>query len=156
LATMLRAGGTETLIAVPLLAGDTLMGVATASWGVCPPDQESPEPPEEVFAQITGVSGLAATALHKVHLQEQLRHQSQHDAPPGLPNRAHFVRMRDDALRGAEAGQTTALLFCDLDRFKRVNDRLGHAAGDELLRQAAARIRGQLRPGDVVARLGSD
>lgn len=156
LATMLRAGGTETLIAVPLLAGDTLMGVATASWGVCPPDQESPEPPEEVFARITGVSGLAATALHKVHLQDQLRHQSQHDALTGLPNRAHFVRMLDDALRGAESGQTTALLFCDLDRFKRVNDRLGHAAGDELLRQAAARIRGQLRPGDVVARLGSD
>ncbi len=156
LASMLRAGGTETLVAVPLLAGDTLMGVATASWGPCPPDREPPESPEAVFARITGVSDLAATALHKVRLQEQLRHQSQHDALTGLPNRTHLVRILDEALRAAEADHTTALLFCDLDRFKGVNDRLGHAAGDELLRQAAARIRGQLRPGDVVARLGSD
>jgi diguanylate cyclase (GGDEF)-like protein len=91
-------------------------------------------------------------ALHD--LKEELRHQAEHDPLTGLANRFLFRRLVADALdRPAVRG---AILFLDLDDFKRVNDTLGHAAGDELLRMVAARIRSCCRSNDTVARLGGD
>jgi diguanylate cyclase (GGDEF)-like protein len=88
---------------------------------------------------------------------ESLSYLAFHDNLTGLPNRAAFLA---HATRVAAAprtrGETAALLFLDCDRFKAVNDALGHAAGDELLVQVARRIRSQLRDGDFVARLGGD
>jgi diguanylate cyclase (GGDEF)-like protein len=84
-------------------------------------------------------------------------HRAAHDDLTGLPNRAGFA----DALRsgiedaGRSAG-TCALLLLDLDRFKEVNDTLGHPAGDQLLITFADRLRGSVRPTDTVARLGGD
>lgn len=90
-------------------------------------------------------------------LAEQLTHQAYHDGLTGLPNRALCMREPDTALRAAlSGGGSLAVVLIDLDGFKDVNDTLGHAAGDELLRRAAERLRGAVLDGDTVARLGGD
>jgi diguanylate cyclase (GGDEF)-like protein/PAS domain S-box-containing protein len=89
--------------------------------------------------------------------QEKLLYQAQHDALTTLPNRALFDVRMAHAISQAQARQGFAgLLFIGLDRFKKINDTLGYAAGDQLLREAAKRLEDCLRPGDIVARLGSD
>ncbi|MGI4777362.1 MAG: bifunctional diguanylate cyclase/phosphodiesterase [Janthinobacterium lividum] len=80
-----------------------------------------------------------------------------YDVLTGLPNRRLLLDLMDGAVRiEAGSGQYGALLFLDLDNFKTLNDALGHAMGDVLLREAATRIGSHVRPGDVVARLGGD
>jgi diguanylate cyclase (GGDEF)-like protein/PAS domain S-box-containing protein len=89
--------------------------------------------------------------------EERLRHQAGHDALTGLPNRARFHELLDAELSRARwAGGDLALLFCDLDRFKLINDSLGHSVGDAVLVNAASRFRAAIRPGDLVARLSGD
>ncbi len=89
--------------------------------------------------------------------REALSHQAHHDALTGLPNRTLLRDRADRALqRGRRDGSRTCLLFLDVDRFKVVNDSLGHAAGDQLLVQIAARLDEALRPADTVARFGGD
>lgn len=85
-----------------------------------------------------------------------LRFMAHHDALTMLPNRLMFGERLDEAIEGAAANSICALLCLDLDGFKPVNDRLGHAAGDELLRQVADRLRGVVRDTGVAARLGGD
>jgi diguanylate cyclase len=90
--------------------------------------------------------------------QAALRHQATHDPLTGLPNRAELHARLAAALERQRAGgrSSVALLFCDLNGFKAVNDRLGHLAGDQLLTEVGARIRAGLRDGDTVARYGGD
>jgi diguanylate cyclase (GGDEF)-like protein len=83
-------------------------------------------------------------------------HQANHDALTGLPNRKYLLEALDRALGEVPAGRRVSLFLLDLDRFKEVNDTLGHQTGDHLLEHVAGRIRGALRPEDVVARLGGD
>jgi diguanylate cyclase (GGDEF)-like protein/PAS domain S-box-containing protein len=85
----------------------------------------------------------------------ELAHAATHDPLTGLPNREALTSWLTVALHEQGAGEV-AVLFCDVDRFKVVNDSLGHAAGDELLVAVADRLEGDLRPGDIVARLGGD
>ncbi|SDD38870.1 diguanylate cyclase (GGDEF) domain-containing protein [Geodermatophilus telluris] len=86
--------------------------------------------------------------------EERLTWQANHDDLTGLPNRARLLQLIGEALEDQES--RTALLFLDLDGFKTVNDSLGHAVGDELLRQVGTRLTTQVRPGDAVGRLGGD
>ncbi|MCW2715420.1 MAG: Diguanylate cyclase protein [Frankiales bacterium] len=153
LAALLREIGVEACLGVPLMAGSDLLGVATASWSDA---QGTLGGTSEVTARLAGVADQAATALFNARLVETIKHQSLHDHLTGLPNRALLGDRLDQALRGCPPGTGVAVLFCDLDRFKQVNDVLGHAAGDELLRQVAARLLGCLRPGDSVGRMGGD
>ena len=91
-------------------------------------------------------------------LKEELTFQAYHDALTGLPNRLLFHQTVTDALASdtTPSPGTHTVLFLDLNRFKEVNDRYGHSAGDEVLQLAAERIRGCLRPTDTPARLGGD
>jgi diguanylate cyclase (GGDEF)-like protein/PAS domain S-box-containing protein len=88
-------------------------------------------------------------------LEDELRRRATHDPLTGLANRALVNQRLDEALAGP-GGHPVGLLFCDLDKFKEVNDRLGHDAGDDLLLQVADRLRGCLRPDDLLARFGGD
>ncbi len=91
-------------------------------------------------------------------LEEQLRHRAFHDSLTGLPNRARFTERVGQALGRPPRGthDLVAVLFIDLDDFKTVNDRYGHAVGDELLRAAGQRIRNRVRSTDLAARFGGD
>jgi diguanylate cyclase (GGDEF)-like protein len=86
-----------------------------------------------------------------------LRHQALHDGLTGLPNRTMLLDTLEESLEKARSeGTILALMLMDLDRFKEVNDTLGHHFGDMLLRQVAFRLGNQMKEGDVVARLGGD
>ncbi|OIO74815.1 MAG: hypothetical protein AUJ57_01505 [Zetaproteobacteria bacterium CG1_02_53_45] len=88
---------------------------------------------------------------------EQLQHQAQHDALTGLPNRMLFDNLLRQILREEHrTHQQSAVVFMDLDRFKEVNDTLGHPIGDMLLQEASKRLRSCIRDSDVLARMGGD
>jgi diguanylate cyclase (GGDEF)-like protein/PAS domain S-box-containing protein len=89
--------------------------------------------------------------------QARIHHLAHHDTLTGLPNRSSFMEQLDHVIAGSRlSGGQLALLFIDLDHFKRVNDSLGHLVGDTLLRTVAARITASLRATDIVARFGGD
>lgn len=94
----------------------------------------------------------------RLRVEQQLTHQAMHDALTGLPNRSQLLDRLAQAIAHAHAdsSRTFAVLFLDLDRFKLVNDSVGHAAGDELLIETGRRIVDAVRTGDTVARLGGD
>ena len=103
------------------------------------------------------VERLDLEVKERQRFEQELRHQAMHDTLTGLPNRALLMDRLEQAIEFARRlGQSLTLLFLDLDRFKTVNDSLGHAAGDELLRVVSRRIGSVLRPGDTFARLGGD
>ncbi len=100
---------------------------------------------------------LAAIAIEQRQLTERLAHQARHDALTGLPNRFLFEdRLQQALARARRHGTLTAVLFVDLDRFKQINDTLGHAAGDALLQQVAHRLSLCIRETDTLARMGGD
>jgi diguanylate cyclase (GGDEF)-like protein len=109
---------------------------------------------EQALAALVAV---AEDAFARLRLSADMAHQAWHDPLTGLPNRSLFMDRVAQAMskHDRREGQL-AVLFCDLDGFKRVNDLLGHAAGDELLLEAGRRINACVRDGDTLARLGGD
>lgn len=103
----------------------------------------------KMFSEIMGVT------LTRVNLQIELEHQAGHDSLTALPNRK-LLNQKVSSLVSENTADTFTLLFIDLDRFKQVNDSLGHTIGDELLCQAAYRINQQIRENDFIARIGGD
>jgi diguanylate cyclase (GGDEF)-like protein/PAS domain S-box-containing protein len=105
------------------------------------------------------VVGSQTDVTGRREAEQRLQHDALHDALTGLPNRVLFLDRLDQAIRRAQRRQPAscaAVLFLDLDRFKLVNDSLGHAVGDRLLVAVGRRLESTLRPGDTVARLGGD
>jgi diguanylate cyclase (GGDEF)-like protein/PAS domain S-box-containing protein len=119
-----------------------------------------PQPREASEADrrlLDSVCRLAAVAIDHRALTDKLSHQAQHDALTGLPNRLLFQDRLNQALAQARRnGQQVAVIYMDLDRFKHINDTLGHSAGDAFLRQAASRLDRCVRRCDTLARLGGD
>jgi len=102
-------------------------------------------------------SELEATIEKRKAIEKQLEHDSLHDALTQLPNRAHLIKRLRFALEQAKQGDPKlAVLFIDLDRFKLINDSLGHHIGDEFLKKVARKLLRCVRSHDLVARLGGD
>ena len=93
----------------------------------------------------------------RLQAEQRIQHLAHHDGLNGMPNRLAFAERLERRMAEARAsGETLALMFIDLDNFKRINDSLGHAVGDTLLKTVAERITEALRQGDMVARFGGD
>jgi diguanylate cyclase (GGDEF)-like protein/PAS domain S-box-containing protein len=106
---------------------------------------------------LQSVANVLSAAIDRSESEEEVRHRALHDPLTGLPNRTLFADRLAQALAHARRDRTlVAVLFCDLDQFKLVNDSLGHEAGDELLAAVAPRLTRTLRAGDTVARFGGD
>ena len=139
--------------ALPLLGAtsDDVLGVLT----VCVPDEAMLQ---QVDPGVLDVArSMAQIALERQRDLDRLMEMALHDELTGLPNRTLFLdRLRQALEAERRTGSVAAVLFCDVDNFKVINDSLGHSVGDQLLRDVAARIHDLLRPGDTVARFGGD
>ncbi|WP_432521640.1 PAS domain S-box protein [Kineococcus sp. SYSU DK006] len=146
-----RRTGAASLLVVPLRHGGEVIGVLKAVSGER--DRFGTEQLDDLhlLAAPFGAALGNARTLERVH-----RHAST-DAVTGLANRSHALKELERALeRQGRRGGLTAVVFCDLDRFKAVNDTRGHAVGDELLAAVAERLRGSVRLTDTPARFGGD
>jgi len=126
--------------------------------GVVVIGHRDPEPfSTETLNFVDAVTTILATALQRLDSEAQLTYLAQFDSLTGLANRALFTdRFAQAIVQAKRRNNPLGVLFIDLDEFKIVNDTLGHAAGDELLKGVAGRLKTTLRPGDSVARIAGD
>jgi diguanylate cyclase (GGDEF)-like protein/PAS domain S-box-containing protein len=143
--------GLEVSVAVPVLAEREVVAVLELFHRAASDDDE------RVVSLVAAVASQLGTVIERKRAQERLAHQALHDPLTELPNRALFLDRLALALARLRRRPTNlAVLFADVDRFKVVNDSLGHDAGDRLLVALARRLRDVLRPGDTLARFGGD
>lgn len=117
----------------------------------------SGEPVFDDHGRFCGYRGVARDITEKKLAEERIEYLATHDGLTGLPNRVMFSQLLSLTIESARRHERhIAVLFVDLDRFKVINDTLGHDAGDELLREIAARLKQTLRASDIVGRLGGD
>ena len=109
------------------------------------------------FGHAARIFGTAEDMTEQKDAEDALQHHALHDALSGLPNRVLLIdRLGHTLNRLARAPSTVAVIHLDLDRFKLINESLGHAAGDQVLLVVSARLQGHLRPDDTLAHLGGD
>lgn len=153
-----RNAGVKAAAAVPLLRDGRAVGVLLIYAG------EKRAFDEEIVKLIERMAENIAFALSNIEhederkgAEERIRYLATHDGLTGLPNRAMFSQLLNLEIKSAHRyGRKLAVLFIDLDRFKTINDTLGHQAGDALLKEISARLKASVRASDVVARLGGD
>lgn len=136
----------------PILFDGALLGVLNLYL-----DAHHRAAPEEVQF-ITAAAHAVGGMIQRHQVEQQLRHHAYHDALTGMPNRILFMDRLEQCLNFSERHpeMRCAVLYLDLDRFKTINDSLGHTLGDQLLLEVSERIRGCMRPEDTVARMGGD
>jgi diguanylate cyclase (GGDEF)-like protein/PAS domain S-box-containing protein len=143
----------KSLWMMPILTPDTtnLLGTFTVF------GSRVGEPTANEIALLARAAALAAVAIDRADAEDRLEHQAMHDPLTGLANRCLVLdRLSQALLRLDRKGPSVAALFLDLDRFKVINDSLGHDAGDEVLIEVARRLTKAMRTGDTVARFGGD
>lgn len=147
---MLRLG-LKACWALPIFsADDRVVGTLTVCFEkVCTPSAR-----ERHLLELS--ARLAAIALEHQQLYDELIRQARHDALTGLPNRSHLESQLKELLSQTDSAPSPAILWLDLDRFKEINDSLGHRIGDLLLQQVAKRLKASLRAENVLARMGAD
>ncbi|MGE7368517.1 diguanylate cyclase domain-containing protein [Neorhizobium sp. NPDC001467] len=115
------------------------------------------EPTAAELDLLAVATDIAAIAIERARSEERIRHMAHHDALTGLPNRALFWTQFHRILKEARrAGHKVTVAYLDLDNFKQINDRFGHAAGDEVLKTLATRMAACVRASDLLVRLGGD
>jgi diguanylate cyclase (GGDEF)-like protein len=157
--TETRFGQSETLKEAGAKSGLTVVIEGrTGPWGVFGAQSCSGRVfTAEDTSFMEAVANTLAVGIERWRSEEEVRHNALHDPLTGLPNRTLFMdRLRHALSRSRRTGHRPAVLFVDLDHFKVVNDSLGHAAGDELLRRVAPRLSTALRAHDTIARFGGD
>ena len=150
---MLQAFRTRQIALVPIHGSGRTYGVLIAGWAV---GTQVPAVTDALIAKLAGLADQAMNALEKAELVDKVHMQATTDALTGVANRRLLTEQLRETVASASADTPPALLFIDLDRFKLVNDTLGHAAGDELLKVVAERLQDCVRTDDLVARLGGD
>ncbi len=137
--------------AVPIIGSDGVSRGAIALWGAAPRT-----PFAQDLVSLDQAARLAAIVLERDEASRELIRISTLDALTGLPNRAWLVARLRERLRDAPDGRLLAVLFCDLNGFKKINDTLGHQMGDTILAEVGRRLSDEVREDDLVARLGGD
>ena len=147
----MRGARFESIIAVPLSDGGTPLGVVASSFA-----RRRDFEPAATELQVA-LARQATQALERIRLQEALTQLALHDQLTGLANRTLLKDLLSEGMQSAEDTEgSLAVIFLDLDGFKRVNDALGHAAGDAVLQEVGFRLRGVVRQGDSIGRFGGD
>jgi diguanylate cyclase (GGDEF)-like protein len=150
-ADLRRDGPTSKEIGARVRTGDG------TRWLVAPAINRARATVEADQKALDALATVAEEAFSRLALTEEMGHLARHDALTALPNRTLFLdRVQQAVLRSRRSSTAIAVLFLDLDGFKGVNDRFGHAEGDELLKVVSARLAACVRAGDSVARLGGD
>ena len=150
-AQMIRNAGLRGAFAFPLLRGSEAVGVMEFY------HRGAHESEKALIGTAQSIGRQIGQYMGRREAEETLKFVAAHDTLTKLPNRMMFNQQLTHALAQAQRGkQGLAVLFIDLDRFKAINDTLGHEAGDTLLCEVAARLKGELRASDIVARLGGD
>ena len=144
--------GIESCRSSPILSADgMLLGMLALHYKTGQPRDESDT------ELLQAASRLAARALEQRGFTERLEFQARHDSLTGLPNRSYFMELLEAALLDAsDRSGSLAVLFIDLDRFKQINDILGHAMGDRLLKEVGQRLKRLLTEDDLAGRMGGD
>ncbi|MCM0589204.1 MAG: EAL domain-containing protein [Gloeotrichia echinulata DEX184] len=149
---LLTQDGIQSLFLVPLCLEDTFWGYL----GLADCSEERRWSRHEESTILTMAASING-AWQRQQVEKKIRYQALHDLLTGLPNRLLFYELLGKALPNAvRNGESLAVMFLDLDRFKVINDTLGHSLGDKLLQSVALRLRDALREGDTVARWGGD
>ncbi|KXS33804.1 MAG: Diguanylate cyclase/phosphodiesterase [Candidatus Gallionella acididurans] len=139
------------LFILPILTDGTLIAF------LCMGFKNTRDLPPSLLIHLRDLGDRIGVAMSAVARDEKLIYQAHHDDLTGLPNRLLFKeRLSSEISFAQREGRNLALLFIDLDRFKGINDAFGHSAGDELLMEAAQRLRRCSRESDTIARLGGD
>ncbi|HUR49846.1 MAG TPA: GGDEF domain-containing protein [Acidimicrobiales bacterium] len=147
----LRAEGFRSAVGCPIWSGGEVVAALIAG------NREPSALDPHALEALDLFSAQAGAALASVRFLEQMRHQALHDALTGLPNLTLFEDRLTQAVAMARRDtEVLAVGVLDVDNFKRINDSLGHAAGNELLKQIALRLRDLMRDADTVARMGGD
>lgn len=150
---LLVRGGVESVLLLPILLGQELWGYV--GFDICRETDRLWSHNEKtiLLAMTASISG----ALQRQQAERMVHYRAQHDLLTGLPNRVLFNERLSLALTNAmRNGEKVAVMFLDLDRFKTINDSLGHTVGDHLLKAVSQRLTATLREGDTVARWGGD
>lgn len=148
------AAGLKSNLVIPVMLGERAIGVLAISWFY----QPGPLSVDENAIQLAQLlANMIGAALHRQQLSNELIKQARQDALTGLGNRIMLTDRLEHAIDSSHRNEhLVAVLVLDIDGFKRINDRMGHAAGDRLLREVATRLRDVVRTSDTLVRLGGD